>query len=158
LQRSARTVGTLGVSARAGRRSTHGLCSGLHAEVEELTAIAEALGLLGRLRAFYVDDERPLAYESENELLRLISRIHVSVNQPDGNVEEAAFLDLRVQAAARTELESRASFDEVAEHLAVAVVVPAGSDTPLSASADEKYAVGREGDLAKNARRRVTLG
>jgi hypothetical protein len=73
-------------------------------------------------------------------------------------VEEATFLDLRVLAAARAELESRSSFDEVAEHLAVAVMVPARRDTALSASPNEKYAVGREGDLAKNAGRRVALG
>jgi hypothetical protein len=73
-------------------------------------------------------------------------------------MEEAAFLDLRVLAATRAELESRSSFDEIAEHLTVAVMVPARRDTALSASPNEKYAVGREGDLAKNSRRRVTLG
>ena len=111
-----------------------------------------------RLRAFYVDHERPLAYESENELLRLISRIHVSVHQSLGNMKEAAFFDLRVLCTARAELESRSSFDEVAEHLAVAVMVPARRNAALSASPNEKYAVGRKGDLAKNARSRVARG
>ena len=67
-------------------------------------------------------------------------------------MEEPAFLDVRAVPPARPELEPGAALDDVAEHLAVAVVMPARRDAPVDAGADEEVGLGGERELAHDPR------
>ncbi len=79
------------------------------------------------------------------------------MDEANRDMEEAALLDLGALLAARTKVEARPSFDEVAEHLTVAVMVPAGGNTSLDTAADENGAIRSEGNLAHDPRGCVGL-
>jgi hypothetical protein len=111
----------------------------------------------GRLRAVQVDDERPFSDERDDELLRLVERVHVPVDEPDGHVEETALLHLRALRAARPEFEAEATPDDVPEHFAISVVMPTRHDTTVDTTADVERAIRRKCDLPDDARRRVAL-
>jgi hypothetical protein len=114
-------------------------------------------GASGRLRAVQVDDERPFSDERDDELLRLVERVHVPVDEPDGHVEETALLHIRALRAARPEFEAEATPDDVPEHFAISVVMPTRHDTTVNTTADVERALRRECDLPDDARRRVAL-
>jgi hypothetical protein len=111
----------------------------------------------GMLGAVQVDDERPFSDERDDELLRLVERVHVPVDEPDGHVEETALLHLRALRAARPEFEAEATPDDVPEHFAISVVMPTRHDTTVDTTADVERAICRECDLPDDARRRVAL-
>ena len=102
--------------------------------------------------AVEVDDEWALSDNGENDLLRLIERVDVTVDQPGRNMEEPAFLDLRALLAARAELEAGPSAHNVPQHLTVTVVMPTRGGPRLGTSAHERCATGLESDLAHDAR------
>lgn len=111
----------------------------------------------GRLRAVQVDDERPFSDERDDELLRLVERVHVPVDEADGHVEETALLHLRALRAARPEFEAETTPDDVPEHFPISVVMPTRHDTTVDTTADVERAIRRECDLSDDARRRVAL-
>jgi hypothetical protein len=121
---------------------------GCRFQLASLSDVTVAPPLLSRwLRFFHVDDERPLANKGEDELLWFVYRIDIPVDEVKRYMEEAALFDLGAVLAAAAKIEARPSFDQVAEHLTVAVMVPARRNTPLDASADENHAIRGEGDL-----------
>lgn len=111
----------------------------------------------GRLRAVQVDDERPFSDERDDELLRLVERVHVPVDEPDGHVEETALLHLRALRAAWPEFEAEATPDDVPKHFAISVVMPTRDHTAVDTTADVERAIRRECDLPDDAGRRVAL-
>lgn len=85
------------------------------------------------VRAFDVDDERACADEGEDDLLGLVVRVDIAMNESRRNVEEAARFHVRALAPARPEFEPGATVDDMAEHISIAVVVPAGRHATLCA-------------------------
>jgi hypothetical protein len=79
------------------------------------------------------------------------------VNEPDGHVEETAFLHLRAFRAGPPEFEAEATPDDVPEHFAISVVMPTRHDTTVDTTADVERALRRKCDLPDDARRRVAL-
>ena len=73
------------------------------------------------------------------------------MDEPGRHVEEAALLDLRAVAAAGTEIEARATANDVTEYVALAVVMPAGGGIRLGAGTHQRCAVDVERDLADDA-------
>jgi hypothetical protein len=69
-------------------------------------------------------------------------------------VEEPARFHVRALAPARPELEPGATAENVAEHISIAVVVPAGRDTAVGASTYEHRTRRLEGELTEESRRR----
>lgn len=102
--------------------------------------------------AVEVDDERALPDHGEDDLLRLIERVDVTVNQPGRDMEESAFLDLRALPAAGAELEAGASSDDMPQDITVTVVMPARNRASLGTDTNERRAAGLESNLAHDAR------
>ena len=82
-------------------------------------------GAVARLRTWDVDHERTLADQRENNFLRFVERVDVTVNQSGRDVEEPAGIDRYRLLASRPEFEPGLSLQHVAEHVALAVVMPA---------------------------------
>ena len=78
----------------------------------------------GRLGAVQVDDERPFSDEGDDESLRFVHRVYVSVDESNGHVKETALLNLRALRATRPKFETDATPDDVREHFAISVVMP----------------------------------
>src|SRR5688500_1092615 len=127
------------------------------AEGEYSGTAALYAGSSGRLRAVQVDDERPFSDERDDELLRLVERVHVPVDESDGHVEETALLHLRARRAVWPEFEAEATPDDVPEHFAISMVMPTRYDTTVDTTADVECAIRRECELPDDARRRVAL-
>src|SRR5919109_432905 len=79
----------------------------------------------------------------------------VAVADVRRNVEETALDDVGVLAAVRSELEPSLTTHDMAQNLAVAVVVPARAHAALRFDADEDAAFGLEGDFPPETRRGV---
>ncbi len=118
-------------------------------------SVLEALGSPSAgVRALDVDNKRPCADKREDDLLRLVARVDIAMNQPRRYVEEPARLHVRALAAAWPELEPGAAADDVAEHISIAVVVPAGRDAALRACTHEHRPRRVERELTDESRRR----
>lgn len=104
--------------------------------------------------AFDVDDERACPDEGEDDLLGLVAWVDIAMNQPRRDVEESARFHVRALAPARPELESGATADDMAEHISIAVVVPAGRDAALRACTYEHRTRRVERELTDESRRR----
>ena len=101
-----------------------------------------------------VDDEWAGPDEGEDDLLGLVARVDVAMNQARRNVEKPARLHVRTFAPARPELEPGAAPEHVPEHISVAVMMPAGGNTARGASAYEHRARRVERELTNETRRR----
>lgn len=80
------------------------------------------------------------------------------MDEAGGDVEEPAFRDVGVLVTARAELEARLSAQDVSENLALAVVVPAGSDAAFCSCSEEDRPIGCERDLTDEPWSRVSFG
>jgi uncharacterized protein len=169
-------VKELGGEAHDPARAEHGLVRGLQGPARErLRALADGRVSAGRhavvrrrrlrrgaadvsvaLRPVEVDDKRTVADERDHELLGLVQRVHIPMDEADGHVEEPALFHLRGLPAARPEFEAEMTPDDVTEHLAIAVVVPARGDAAVDTAADVQRPLGRERDLAHDSGRRVS--
>ncbi len=118
-----------------------------------VACFAPAASLRGP-RAVDVDDERAFSDDRENDLLGLIERVDVPVNQPGRDMEEPAFLDLRALRPAAAELEAGASSHNVSQDVTATVVMPARDRAGLGACTNESGATGLESNLAHDARGR----
>jgi hypothetical protein len=101
-----------------------------------------------------IHDEWAHSDEGQDDLLRLVARVDIPVNQSRRNMEEPAGLHVRALAPARSELEARASADHMAKYVSLAVVVPAGRDAALRACTYEDRTREVERDLTDEAGRR----
>ena len=106
------------------------------------------------VRTVDVDDERACPDEGQNDLLGLVARVDIAMNQSRRNVEEPARFHVRALAPARPELEPGATADHMAEHISIAVVVPAGRDAALRACTYEHRTRRVERELTDESRRR----
>ena len=106
------------------------------------------------VRALDVDDERACPDEGEDDLLGLVARVDIAMNQSRRNVEEPARFHVRTLAPARPELEPGATANDMAEHISIPVVVPAGRDAALRACTYEHRTRRVERELADESRRR----
>lgn len=111
--------------------------------------VAASAAALPRVRTLDVNYEGARPNKGDDEFLRLIRRVDVAVDEAHGNAEETTLLDLRSPSAAGTELESGAAMDQIAQHLAIPVMVPTRRDVRLDAHAYEKRTIGRERHLAE---------
>jgi hypothetical protein len=101
-----------------------------------------------------VDDEGACPDEGEEDLLGLVARVDIAMDQSRRNVEEPTRFHVRALAPARPELEPGATANHMAEHISIAVVVPAGRDAALRAGTYEDRTRRLEGDLTDESRRR----
>jgi hypothetical protein len=106
------------------------------------------------VRALDVDDERACPHEGEDDLLGLVARVAIAMNQSRRNVKEPARFHVRALAPARPELEPGATADDMAEHVAIAVVMPAGRDAAFRACTYEHRTRCVERELTDESRRR----
>ena len=104
--------------------------------------------------ALHVDDERACPDEGEDDLLGLVARIDIAMNQSRRDVEEPARFHVRALAPARPELEPGATAGDVAQHISIAVVVPAGRHATLCACTYEHRTRRVERELTDESRRR----
>jgi hypothetical protein len=109
----------------------------------------------GRVWTVHVHDEEAVADERDNELLGLVQWVHVTVDEAGGHVEEAARLHIGALPAPGAELEAEATPDDVPEHFAIAVVVPARGDAAVDTPADVQGALCGERDLPHDSGRRI---
>jgi len=108
--------------------------------------------LLRAQRAVEVDDKRTFPDDGEDDLLRLIQRVDVTVDQPGWDMEESAFLNLRALLAAGAELEAGAPSHDVPQNIPITVVMPARRSASLGTGTHQRRAAGVERDLAQDTR------
>ena len=110
--------------------------------------------------AIYIDDQWPLPDNRQDDLLRHIERIHVPVDQAGRHVEQPALRDLGPILTTGAEFKPGGTLDNVAQDIALAVVMPAGHGTRFGPGPHERRTVQLERDLPDQAgarRRRAQL-
>jgi len=84
--------------------------------------------------------------------LRCVRRVDIAVDEAGRDVEEPARFDLDALVAARAELESSTTADDVAEDVSIPMVMPARSGAGLGTSAHERRRLRLDGQFAQNPR------
>jgi hypothetical protein len=99
----------------------------------------------------HADNQRAGAGEDKHELLRLVGRVDVAVDETGWHVEEASCGDLDVLVAVGAELEPGSSSDQIALNLTITVVMPPRCHSRVGASPDEYRSIGLECDLTDDS-------
>jgi hypothetical protein len=106
------------------------------------------------VRVLDVDNKDACPDEGEEDLLGLVARVDIAMDQSRRNVEKPTRFHVRTFAPARPELEAGATANHMAEHISIAVVVPAGRGAALRACTHEDRTGRVEGNLTDESRRR----